>query len=309
MRMHREDLETILRNNKGRIVVATRNPSGVPNLAPEFAVHWDDDAIVFAKFPGGDTLANIAAVPEVAVSVVDWVQCRGLQLKGVAQLWEPSGDVPLADPVTARRMRALGARHLVRIEVMEVYDVAPKDGQYKPLWQRRRDWVHSAVPPKYVTPKHTPRAMDSVLLAELRALHTALLTSRTPSFLATVGSDGVVNVSPRFLLEIGDSYWLYGDAFKNKTFMNAGRPSAVALAMVDWDREQGVQARGWAEPKFSGEWLLKVRDSWERLGFRQNLIQAVVFHAEEVDRLALGARLPLFQAHPRADWYDAYLAA
>lgn len=295
-------IDELLAANKQRAVVASRDAAGVPHLSPEFIWHTDDDAVYFAKLPGSRTGQNLAAFPEASLSVVDWAGFRGLQLKGLATRVDVPAAVRNAD--VWRRLQGAGITEVYRLEVMEVFDVIPKSGAdlSVALWWRKRYWGKSAKPPVFNTSGVAPAPMPGDLQARVTQLADMLRGRFVPAFVGTTGEDGVPNISPRFILEAGRDYWFYGDGFRNKTYVNVGRPSPLCIALIDWERERGLLAHGWAEFRFTGDWLEKIKRHWEAMKFPAQAIQAVVFHPEEVAEVGLARPVTLMQPRPRTLW-------
>lgn len=306
---HYEKVAELLRGNKYRAVVASRDEFGVPHLSPEIIWHWDKEAIWFSKFPRTRTLKNIARFPETAVSIVDWAKFQGLQIKGiatrVAQL--PAG---IEAPGELKRMQGAGITELVRLEVMEVYDVIPKEGADLsiPLWWKRRHWSTAREMIAFQTPALQPVSIPDSLRNTLSPIVDRLRKKFVPAFIGTLGDESVPNISPRFILEVGANYWFYGDGFRNKTFMNTARPSPLSIAVVDWDAERGYLAHGWTEFKFTGEWLEKIKSHWSEMSFKGKAIQAVLFHPENIEEIGITAPRTLFTGRTHATWTAAVQA-
>lgn len=295
------EVERLAARNESRIVVATRDADGVPNVSPEFLFHWSEHKLYFAKFGGSETLANIKAFPEVSISLVDWVGKEGLQFKGTARAVDLRG-VAVARPQIRDWLVGLGCTQAVEVDVHEVFDASPKNDQRSPLWKSGATWVTSTKPAPFKRPHIAPVGLDSVLVRQMQAVVRYNLDTRTPSFLATVDDRGVPNLSPRFILEADVDFLLYGDAFKNKSFLNLSRPCPVALAVVNWDKRFGYQVRGWSDPQYRGEWILRVQEHWEKIGFKIGLVQAVLIRPEEVFQVEVGPRRHLFTGNPRSAW-------
>jgi predicted pyridoxine 5'-phosphate oxidase superfamily flavin-nucleotide-binding protein len=295
------DIERLATRNASRIVVATRDADGVPNVSPEFLFHWGEDRIYFAKFPGSETLDNLRRAPEITVSLVDWVGREGLQLKGRARPVD-LGAVAVARPTIRDWLVGLGCNQVIEVEVHEVFDAKPGDDRRGPLWTSGVAWVSGAKPAPFRRPEVQPLPMDAALLRQMQAVVRYNLDARVPSFLATVDDRGVPNLSPRFVLEADSDFLLYGDAFKNKSFLNLARPSPVSLALINWDKRFGYQVRGWSDPQYRGEWILRVQEHWQRIGFKNGLVQAVLIRPEEVFQVEIGPRRRVFTGNERAAW-------
>lgn len=280
-------IEELLLANRYRAVVATRDETGMPHLSPEFVFDWDDEAVYFAKMPGSRTARNAAEFPEVAVSIVDWASFRGLQLKGIAARVPAPATVRAPDQL--RRLQGAGITEVYRVEIMEVYDVIPKTGADLriPLWWRKRAWTRSRPQAAFTPVTTAPARMPADVRDRVAQLADMLRGRFVPAFVGTTGDDGVPNISPRFVLEAGDDYWFYGDGFRNKTYINATRPSPLCVALVDWDRERGLIAHGWAELRFTGDWLEKIKKHWEAMRFPGQAMQAVLFHPDDIAEVGL----------------------
>ncbi len=298
-----ETISNLLTANAHRALLATRNASGLPHISPELIGHWDENAIWFAKFPGARTLENLARFPDAAISVVDWKSFRGLQVKGRVTLESTAPENSRA-PQIWHRLAARGINQYARLEIMEVFDVIPSEGRNlaTPLWKKAPRWASSTTAPSFSSPDISPRPQPEPFRRLFAEMVTRLRASHTPAFIATVDDTGMPNISPRFLLEIGEDYWFYGDGFRNKTFMNAARPSALAVTLVDWEKEQGFMAQGWAEMRYTGEWLAKIRSSWNAMNFKANAVQAVLFHPEIIEEIGLSRPSIVFKGNPIAGW-------
>jgi hypothetical protein len=295
-------IESILNANRRRAVVAVRDAHGVPHLSPVYVFDWDPDGVWFGKLPGTRFAAELRARPEVSVSVIDWAGFRGLQLKGLATA-APAPAAPQS-PADLARLRGAGVREFFRVQVMEVYDAIPKAGADLgiPLWYRSRAWARTLDGGDFTAPPLAPLAMPAALARQADSFFASLRKRFVPSFVGTTGEDGVPNISPRFLLEAGGDYWFYGDGFRNKTFLNTARPSPLCIAAVDWDLERGYLAHGWAELRFTGDWLEKIRKGFAEIDFKVQAVQAVVFHPEDVEEIGVTGGRRVFTGRQRADW-------
>lgn len=302
MKAFREQINTILAANGSRAVLATRDEAGCPYLAPLFFWYVDDTSIWFSLGPSSRTRNHLKQFPEAAVSLVNWDKFEGLQVKGVATM--ESMDGLELDASTRALVASFGNTAAFRLTVQEVYDIIPgKDKDLrKPLWTAPGAWSHASRPPTFRTPDIAPRAMPSILRSELSDMCEVQRNKFVPAYVATTNEQGVPNISPRFILEVGEDYWFYGDGFRNKTFMNASRPSPLAIAVVDWVQDVAFTARGWSEVRFSGEYLAKVRSYWEQMNFKPAAVQAVLFRPESIDRLDLKAPKPVFSGNQRTAW-------
>lgn len=307
-----ETISEILLQNRHRVILCSRNAKGLPNVVALFLYYWDADSWMFALFPQSETLKNIDQFPEVSLSVVDWVNLRGFQIKGLASRVQLPRDFRPRSKEAWNQVIAMGATQYVKVEPYELYDVIPKEGLNKPLWKKGPSWHRSTLPPLFSIPPHFSMQIGSVplpktLQASIEQIHRTNLTMKVPCFLGTVDEKGIPNVSPRFLLELNPDHWLYGDGFMNKTFLNITRPSPAAITLIDWNAQKGFQTKGWCETKFSGELIGKVKEHWERLGFRIKAIQAVLYHPEEIYEVELGLRRQVFEGHPQSKWLDVNL--
>ncbi|MBC8044290.1 MAG: pyridoxamine 5'-phosphate oxidase family protein [Rhizobacter sp.] len=294
-----------------RMVVATVDRQGVANLAPEFIVDVTDDAIVFCKFPDSRTLENIRHNPQGCVSIVDWARSNGYQIKGYTE--------PLATftPYTPEGQRIkdsffrMGATQLVKISIDEIHDVVPRQN-VEMLWQGPHHARYAAVKQSFTPfekPSGEPSAFEK-LRPELNVHIKALLKNKFNSFVGTVDRDGSPNISPRFMVEAGTNYILWGDKFKNKTFRNFSRPSPISLCMIDWQNRTGYQLKGWATFRISGEWVAKVTASWKELGFKTDeIMQSVLLHPEEIDMIKIGVSTPVWKGRNRNVWIGGAAAA
>lgn len=304
-----DEIERLASASDARIVTCTRGADGVPNVAPEFLVHWDEAAVYFAKFPGSETIRNLEAFPEVAISLVDWVAREGIQLKGIGRPVELAPDLAVTRRQTLDWLASLGCRQIVRVEIHEIYDASPKNDLRKPVWSSGDNWLGGRDLPPFRKPAIEPAQMSPGLTQRLADTVARNLETRTPAYLGTIDGRGVPNLSPRFLLEAENSWLLYGDAFKNKSFLNQSRPCPVAVGLIDWEHKRGFQVRGWTDPQFRGEWILRVREHWANIGFRIDLVQAVLIRPEEVFELRLGPRQHLFTGNARTAWVPTRKAA
>lgn len=287
-----------------RMVVATVDGQGVANLAPEFIIDVTDDAIVFCKFPNSRTLENIRHNPLGCVSIVNWAQGNGYQIKGYIEPVETFvPHTPEGKRIKDFFLR-LGATQMVKISIDEIYDVVPRQN-IDLLWQGNHHARYAAVRHRFTPferPSGEPSAFDKFrpeLDAHIKVLHK----NKFNSFVGTVDRDGSPNISPRFMVEAGANYILWGDKFKNKTFKNFSRPSPISLCMIDWQTRTGYQLKGWATFRISGEWVAKVTASWTELGFKTaDIMQSVLLHPEEIDVIKIGVSTPVWKGRSRAVW-------
>jgi hypothetical protein len=293
----------LLSGNQFRAVVASRDKYGIPHLSPVFVWHWDEDSVWFAKFPASRTAGNLSGFPEMSVSIVDWAKFQGLQVKGLASRQTKTPANPQASSVFERLQKG-GATEIFRVEVMEVFDVIPRQGAdlSVPLWQRKRGWVASRDTLDFQKPAVKPVPVPEALRNKIAPVAEKMRGQFMPTFIGTVGDEGDPNISPRFILEVGSDYWFYGDGFRNKTFVNASRPSPLCVAMIDWSRDSGYLAHGWTEMRYTGDWLEKIKSHWETMRFKNVAIQAVLFHPEDIEEVALGQPSPLFRERPVTAW-------
>lgn len=81
----------------------------------------------------------------------------------------------------------------------------------------------------------------------------------------SVSSDGIPNISPRFVLGIlKNEKLLFADAFENKTFQNINAWPKVTAAIFDRDTQGGYQLKGEAEaitdPKLAAQAETKLKE-------------------------------------------------
>ena len=301
--MNLSDLHALLKENHRRLVVATRSPTGLPHIAAELAVHWHADHLYFLKVPNSLSEQNLRAVPEIAISVIDWAQRRGYQIKGIASVEDAAS---LAEPAARTQwlqMQARGCTSLIKVKIHEVYDIAPKSLIPKPLWDSASAWIVTPPSLPFQTPTLENKTLPAQVLQSVEKLHHANLAAGIPSFVATIDDRGIPNVSPRFFLDCNAQYWLYGDAFRNKTYRNAGRPSPLVVGMFDWHNLTGYVARGWVKNHFTGELLVQVRQKWTEMGFRNEALQAVTFHPGDLFQVQVGPRQLAAQNYELAQWF------
>lgn len=286
-----------------RMVVATVDENGVANLSPEFIVDVTETSILFCKFPGTRTLQNIRKNPKGAVAVINWTIMKGFQVKGLMRQvasYTPSTE---AGKAMLLKMQQVGAPQLVELVAAEIFDVFPKENQTESLWKSAGFSEYASFKiryPDFVKPDYEPASLIPFKSDLNRHIQT-LLENKFNSFVGTVETNGSPNVSPRFLLEAADNFLLWGDKFKNKTFLNFSRPSPITVNLIDWNKMDGYQAKGWATFHFFGETLIKVNDYWKKFGIT-NPFQAVHFRVEELEYITLGPTKPLMAAHDRQTW-------
>lgn len=93
--------------------LATADAQGVPNVSPKeiFAV-FDDQHLVIANIASPQSAANIAANPQVCVSLVDVFVQKGFKLTGTAQ--NVAADAPAFAHWAAPVLQKAGPRFPVR---------------------------------------------------------------------------------------------------------------------------------------------------------------------------------------------------
>lgn len=289
-----------------RMVVASIDEFGIVNLSPEFIIDVTYDSVIFCKFPGTRTLQNIKTNPKGSLAIINWNTMKGFQVKGIMRTI--SSYTPFTEDSKKKlsEMMKVGATQLVELKAAEIFDVIPKENQLEALWRSDsyQDYFNTKI--KYL-PFKKPSFEPSSLLQfkdDLNSHLKALLSNRYNSFVGTVETNGSPNVSPRFVLEANDNFLLWGDKFKNKTFMNFSRPSPISVAMIDWIKMNGYQAKGWGTFHFFGETITKVNDYWKPFGIKDPF-QAVHFRVEELEYVTLGPSTQIMKAHERAEWASA----
>jgi len=289
-----------------RMVVATIDEFGIVNLSPEFIVDVTYDSVIFCKFPGTRTLQNIKTNPKASLAIINWNTMKGFQVKGLMKA------IPSYTPFTEdskkklSEMMKVGATQLVELKAAEIFDVIPKENQLEALWRSDTYLEYFNTKIKYL-PFKKPSFEPASLVQfkdDLNNHLKVLLSNRYNSFVGTVETNGSPNVSPRFVLEANDNFLLWGDKFKNKTFMNFSRPSPITVAMIDWINMNGYQAKGWGTFHFFGETITKVNDYWKPFGIKDPF-QAVHFRVEELEYVTLGPSTQIMKGHERAEWASA----
>lgn len=86
-------------------------------------------------------------------------------------------------------------------------------------------------------------------------------------YVGTVDSEGMPNISPRAVIEIGDDYLLWGDNFQNKTFSNLQQNALATVAMADEAAYRGYQLKGTIEFSASGPDYERVAQAFAAAGF------------------------------------------
>ncbi|MFN4245356.1 MAG: pyridoxamine 5'-phosphate oxidase family protein [Brevinematia bacterium] len=97
--------------------------------------------------------------------------------------------------------------------------------------------------------------------------------------LGTVSKFGIVNLSPRFLLEVDSDNIVFGSGLPNKTLFNLNQNNKVCIAK--WDTKlQGnirfVMIIGTAENYKDGEIYERISKKFQELGFPKPLAVTVV---------------------------------
>ncbi len=289
-----------------RMVVATIDEFGVVNLSPEFIIDVTYDSVIFCKFPGTRTLQNIKTNPKGSLAIINWNSMKGFQVKGLMRTIAAYNPISEDSQKKLAEMRKVGATQLVELKAAEIFDVIPKENQLEALWRSDSYMEYFNTKIKYLPfkkPSFEPSSL-SQFKNELNSHLKTLLANRYNSFVGTVETNGSPNVSPRFVLEANDNFLLWGDKFKNKTFMNFSRPSPITVAMIDWIKMDGYQAKGWGTFHFFGETITKVNDYWKPFGIKDPF-QAVHFRVEELEYVTLGPSTQIMKGHERAEWASA----
>lgn len=241
-----EEVKKIAEKMGNRMVTATVDEWGVVNLGAEFIVDVTGDSVYYCKFPNSRTVVNIQTNPKGAFAVIDWNAMKGYQVKGLMSIvtdYVPKSEYAIAN---YNKMMALGANQVIKMTVAEIFDVIPKENQMEALWRNDSvfmDYFNTKIKySPFKKPMHEPFKLG-VFKQTLNSNIQELLKNRFNSFVGTVETNGSPNVSPRFLLEAADDYLLWGDKFKNKTFVNFSRPSPITVAMIDWNQQIGYQAK------------------------------------------------------------------
>lgn len=113
---------------KGRpAFIATSTPDGIPNVVHKGSLQLlDDEHLVYADIFSGKTTENIRNNPNVAISIIDFKNFRGYQLKGKAFLLD-NGEIyeKIVKFVENLPMKLPKPKYAVKIHVEEIYDLTP----------------------------------------------------------------------------------------------------------------------------------------------------------------------------------------
>lgn len=303
-----EDIKKVAEKMGGRMVVATVDSTGVVNLAPEFITEITNDHVYFQKFPRSKTLDNLKVFPKASIAIVDWNSFSGFQIKGLLETIENYTPTSEAGQAIYQRLTGLGCNQSVRISITEVFDVLPKSGAIDYLWSnpKHTDYFklrYEARP--YIVPKFSPANLSQIV-PELNSHINTMLDLKYNSYVGTVERNGTPNVSPRFILEANNEHLLWGDKFKNKTFLNFSRPSPITIALINWQAENGYQLKGWGSFHFFGESINKVNDYWKKHSMKDPL-QAVHFYPAEMEQLKIGKPVEVWRGFEREEWMSGIL--
>lgn len=108
-----------------------------------------------------------------------------------------------------------------------------------------------------------------------------LIESQKMSFVATAGSDGIPNVSPKGTIRVlDDETLIFADLFSTRTRTNVRGNPKIALSVVDEKARRGYQFKGQAELLSQGPLYEKMVKDLESL---QTTIKNVVkIRVEEI---------------------------
>lgn len=108
-------------------LVATSSSEGVPNVVPKGSLQLlDDENLVYAELFDGTTTGNIKENPNVSVSVVDFEEQKGYQLKGEASLLDSGGVYEkVVEAIENLPMDLPKPQYAVKIKVGEIFNLTP----------------------------------------------------------------------------------------------------------------------------------------------------------------------------------------
>lgn len=301
-------IETVkqLLNAVGRFaVVASADEWGLVHLSHVTIVDVAGTTIYFTDSGDSELAKNISFNPKVSFSIVDIKTFSGVQVKGAVR--EVTDVKVLTDVGKTLYYESVKSNNqpLFRLDIAEIYDVLQKNPEQSlrtPQWTNPANTGYQGVRVSYKpfsAPK--PQAMPSLLKSSLETFASAMLEKLYPSFVGTAETGGTPNISPRFLLQVQNEFLLWGDKFKNKTFLNFSRPSPISSLMMNWETLTGYELKGWAQFHFFGKTIQTVHEYWSKLGFSDPL-QAVHFYPEEVYRIENGKRTRVWTSHERTEW-------
>lgn len=286
-----------------RALFSSADEWGLVHLSQATILDVIDSAIYFTDDAGSDLERNAPLNPKMSLSLIDIKRFDGLQVKGVVREVESYKPVSNIGERLYQEHIASRKAPLFRLDLAEVYDLMQKQTSLRvPEWnnpvptgyQSTRIAYRPFVPPKEVE-------MPQPLRQALSELQRKLYDKRQPVFVGTTEQGGSPNLSPRFLLDASQNFLLWGDKFKNKTFLNFSRPSPISVYAVDLDTRTGYELKGWASFHFFGKTMMLVNEKWRQLGFSEPL-QAVHFRVEEAYQVQSGKRTLVWQAHERREW-------
>ncbi len=103
------------------------------------------------------------------------------------------------------------------------------------------------------------------------------ISTRKISYVATVGKNGLPNVSPKGPLRVIDDKTLaFADLFSKKTRNNLAENPQIAVSVVDEDKKEGFQFRGKAEVLRSGPLFVQISNDISKPYHKRPVIQSVV---------------------------------
>ncbi|OKY78944.1 MAG: Pyridoxine 5'-phosphate oxidase family protein containing flavin binding domain [Candidatus Methanohalarchaeum thermophilum] len=128
-----EELIEFIENNSCE--VATVDEKGIPNVAPKGSLKaMDNETIVYADMYPGRTSENIKKNPEVAISVVNYQEMEGYEIKGKAELLD-SGPIydKVVEEVSKLPMDLPKPEYAVKVKVKKVINHTPGPNAGKEL--------------------------------------------------------------------------------------------------------------------------------------------------------------------------------
>lgn len=104
-------------------------------------------------------------------------------------------------------------------------------------------------------------------------------------WVATVDGNGMPNVSPRFVVEVGPDYIAWGNSFTNKTFHNMHAHPQAKVGFADYGQRTGYELSGPVLLVDSGPIFERVCQLVEQKGFPRAR-KVSVMTVEEIRSLA-----------------------
>ncbi len=265
-----------------------RDEDGVPLPFPILSPELKEENIIFELPRTFPAYEKIKKFPEVSLSFVDmesiwkWDNPTGLQVKGIAK--EEGGKF--------------------KLEIFEIYDVLPRAGVDLniPIYRKKLMWMETRFMKKFNFERNFKPVPQNVV-QEVNSVREKVHSKGFPAVVLTINpSNGVPNVSPRWIVELSEKSWVYGDSTRHKTQINAESPSPVSIAIYDFSTETGVLGIGWVSTSESPELKKKIEEFWKTRGFNAQAIRVNEFHPEEIYRLSRIGMTKIYELRKRNEW-------